>query len=206
MLNTDEEIRDPDLITRATHPNFPHHLRQVIPSFVEGLFCAVKGGRPSSVEEFIQAVKDCKIEIVKQLLERVDVNVRDPRSGRTALSFAAEAGYTAIAKILLDHGSLLNVRQYTRPGDDSVVNSTWTGGRSELGWAVCKRHAEMTQLLLYHGSDPNAANSAGRTPLHHACMNEDVLIVKILLENGADVNHRSYHSVFALALLQYNKS
>ncbi|KAE8423399.1 ankyrin repeat-containing domain protein [Aspergillus pseudocaelatus] len=59
----------------------------------------------------------------------------------------------------------------------------------------------MTELLLKYGSNPNAANSAGRTPLHHACMRLDFRIARILLANGADVNHKSFHDVFPLTFL-----
>ncbi|KAJ5513441.1 Ankyrin repeat protein [Penicillium fimorum] len=141
---------------------------------------------PHVIEEFHKAVKNHKITLVKLWLERVDVNIRDPRTGRTALSFAAENNDIDIAKILLDHEALVNVRQYSRPGDNWGGGPGWTSGRTELSWAADCGHCEMAELLLKHGAHPNSPNSVGRTPLHYACMGNNRRLAKILVENGAD--------------------
>lgn len=133
--------------------------------------------------------------MVKSWLKIVDVNIRDLRTGRTALSFVAETGNIDMAKILLDHEALVNVRQWSRPGDTLGGGTTWTSGRTELSWAVDCGHAEMTELLLKHGANPNSANSAGRVPLHYACMGNNRRLVRILVENGADPNFKTFHHV-----------
>ncbi|CAG8948090.1 unnamed protein product [Penicillium salamii] len=149
------------------------------------------------IEQFHRAVKDGETTVVKSWLKIVDVNIRDPRTGRTALSFVAETGNIDMAKILLDHEALVNVRQWSRPGDTLGGGTTWTSGRTELSWAVDCGHAEMTELLLKHGANPNSANSAGRVPLHYACMGNSRRLVRILVENGADPNFKTFHHGWA---------
>lgn len=83
-----------------------------------------------------------------------------------------------MAKTILEHEALVNIRQYSRLGDKTLHGLAWTIGRTELSWAVDAGHAEMTELLLKHGANPNCANSAGRTPLHFACIRNDHRIVK----------------------------
>ncbi|KAJ5684595.1 uncharacterized protein N7477_000940 [Penicillium maclennaniae] len=147
-----------------------------------------KSPSPIQTGAFLRAVKDGQIKDIESWLEIVDVNARDPRSGRTALSFAAEAGKIDVAKTLLEHHASVNVRQYSRPGDKSHVGPAWTNGRSELSWAVDRGHAEMTELLLRHGAHPNSRNTVGQSALHYACMRDDRRIARNLLEKGADVN------------------
>ncbi|CAG8098618.1 unnamed protein product [Penicillium salamii] len=150
---------------------------------------------PHIVEEFHKAVSDGKGTVVKTWLKIVDVNIRDPRTGRTALSFAARTGNIDMAKILLDHEALVNVRQYSCPGDSWGGGPGWTNGRTELSWAADCGHVEMAELLLKHGANPNSANSAGRVPLHYACMGNNRRLVKILVENGADINFKTFNHV-----------
>jgi ankyrin repeat protein len=60
-------------------------------------------------------------------------------------------------------------------------------------------------LLLEHRADANAADGSGSTPLH-CCLNwpinttlpDDIWKVKILLENGADVNALSRDGISIL--------
>jgi len=48
----------------------------------------------------------------------------------------------------------------------------------------------VVKLLLEAGSDVNARDSLGMTPLHRAVLVGSADIVKLLLLNGADVNSR----------------
>ncbi|KAE8423773.1 ankyrin repeat-containing domain protein [Aspergillus pseudocaelatus] len=150
---------------------------------------------PELARELFEAVKRNSIPLVEYLLDRVDINTRRPRDGRTALSFAAELGYVKMTKFLLDHGALVNIRQYTRTCADSK-GPTFIGGRTPLHWAADSRASakgEIIQLLLDHGANPNAATSAGRPALQFVCIQGDCKSARILLDRGADVNFRSFH-------------
>jgi len=60
-------------------------------------------------------------------------------------------------------------------------------GETALHAAVGLRQAELVELLLSAGADPNAPDAAGRTPLHVAAMT-DAKFVRRLLEAGANAN------------------
>ncbi|KAE9274754.1 hypothetical protein PF008_g29507 [Phytophthora fragariae] len=65
----------------------------------------------------------------------------------------------------------------------------------------------MARLLLEHGADVNAANTATATPLHHAMRRYDLELMDVLLAHGVDVNQRNrfgdtpLHQAARLALL-----
>ncbi len=42
--------------------------------------------------------------------------------------------------------------------------------------------------MLRHGADVNAVSDTGSTPVRSACVNTHVDVVKMLVENKADVN------------------
>lgn len=54
-------------------------------------------------------------------------------------------------------------------------------------------HVELLKYLLKAGAPPDVEDIAGYTALHHATMQEGsrVDLARILLENGADPNHRT---------------
>ena len=71
------------------------------------------------------------------------------------------------------------------------------------GWTVLMRvigegHAEIAQLLVAHGADPNAKGFSGETALTIAAEHGHVEIVKILLDRGADMNAKTNHGDTAL--------
>ena len=49
-------------------------------------------------------------------------------------------------------------------------------------------HAPLSRLLLSHGADPNRLNDRGQSPLAGAVFKNEVELVDILLEAGADVD------------------
>jgi ankyrin repeat protein len=58
----------------------------------------------------------------------------------------------------------------------------------ELHIATYKGDVWRVEELLEKGSDPNAQDYDGQTPLHTAASKGDVLIVELLLKHGADPN------------------
>ena len=99
--------------------------------------------------------KTKNIEIVRLLLayapnEQNYVNLADYH-GSTALTIAAEFGYTDIVELLLMAGAKINVQ------DDD--------GDSALHVAAFKGHSEIVTLLLQHGASVNLRNNNGLTPI-----------------------------------------
>ena len=69
--------------------------------------------------------------------------------------------------------------------------------------AVCSQN-EIAELLLKAGSDPNARDSGGNTPLHDGCVAGHELTVLCLLEKGADPSMKNSNGEDAAALVSDN--
>lgn len=103
------------------------------------------------------------------------VDVRSP-DGYTPLQLAAFFGRASTVRLLLE-----------RRADVSAVSDN-AMTIQPLHAAVANRHAEIADLLLASGADPNARQQGGWTPLHAAAQNGDAALVKLLRERGADPN------------------
>ena len=60
--------------------------------------------------------------------------------------------------------------------------------------------AEITQVLLDAGSNPNALTNYRTTPLHWSCFHSKVLMSTRLLEHGANPNIQVLQPVYYLAM------
>ena len=95
-------------------------------------------------------------------------------SGWTVLHRAANTGQTDIAELLIANGA--------------DVNATTADFRyTPLFWAVRRGHRAMAELLIRNGANVDATDARASTPLHHAAMQGDIGIVRLLLENSAVV-------------------
>ena len=56
--------------------------------------------------------------------------------------------------------------------------------------AALKGFTRIADLLVSHGANVNARNSAGATPLHDAALAGQAAVITILLDQGADINVR----------------
>jgi len=114
-------------------------------------------------------------ETVKSLLKQAaDVNAAQG-DGMTALHWAAMNGDSELAQMLIFAGA--NVRATTRLG-------TYT----PLYLASQQGHGKVIQALVAAGSDVKAGTPNGTTPLMVAAASGEVEAVRVLLDNGADVN------------------
>ena len=94
----------------------------------------------------------------------------------------------------VDLNNVTNVIQYLKraPG---LVNQ-------KLGWdtplmSVTRfERSEMVELLLNNGADPNCIDGLSRTPLYYSCHSIFYSGVKLLIENGANVNLADKNNTF----------
>ena len=93
---------------------------------------------------------------------------------KPTLADAAERGYGALVRTLLEGGAGVNVPQ--------------VDGMTALHWAVYHDDAETAGLLVRSGADVNAENRYGVPPLSVAATNGSADIVTLLLDAGADAN------------------
>ena len=130
----------------------------------------------------IEAVSENKIEEVKKALKK-GANVNVITKNTTPLLIASGyAGYTEIARILIDQGADVNLR---KKRDDETP----------LTYASMYGHLEIVKMLLNAGADVNMQGGCGRTPIMYAAShgNEPKYkeIIKLLLQKGADPNIRN---------------
>lgn len=88
--------------------------------------------------------------------------------GPAALSKAAEEGHKKLVDLLLAHGAQF----------DSTT----------LSEAIWTRNAEIAEIVIRHGADPNKSDEKGHTPLFSAVNCYKLDLVSVLLKGGADPN------------------
>lgn len=102
------------------------------------------------------------------------------------LGWAVNDGNTEKAKVLLKHRTSQNAKIianskiifYNNRKDDTLLH-----------FAVAKKNPQMVDLLIKYGTEVNAQNEWGDTPLHDAVTYEYTDIIKLLYQNGADVDN-----------------
>ncbi|MDQ7824928.1 MAG: ankyrin repeat domain-containing protein [Candidatus Eremiobacteraeota bacterium] len=121
---------------------------------------------------FLAAAEGGSKAVIETLIARgmpLDVAYDD---GLVALHHAACYGYMDIAKLLLDKGAPINVKE---PAE-------W---KTPLHFAVYKDLRDMVAFLISRGADVNAQTNEMITPLH---ISKSGAIAEMLLEAGANVN------------------
>ena len=113
------------------------------------------------------AVKEGKIDVVKQRLEAgTDVNAKDEK-GWALLHFMAVAGNKEIAELLINSGAVVHANTDTgwtplHLADNKEiaelliakganVNAKNNGGETPLDWSIKRKHTETADLLRKHG-------------------------------------------------------
>ncbi|MGE0694439.1 MAG: ankyrin repeat domain-containing protein [Pirellulales bacterium] len=89
--------------------------------------------------------------------------------------------------LAVERGSRRDVEHFlSQRGDVETRNAQ---GQTLLSAAAIYQWPKIVRLLLEHSADPNARDSEGRTPLHHAATHS-IDSVKLLLAAGADPKAR----------------
>jgi len=101
---------------------------------------------------------------------------------------AVRAGQLEEVQRLLDAGADVNAT------GNATSGSWWYNQAPAITHAVLTDHSDVVRLLIAHGADLNMGEKGyGDTALHTAAHLNNVEIVKILLESGADPNPYSKH-------------
>jgi uncharacterized protein len=118
-------------------------------------------------------------EIVKLLLANgAKPNVAD-KKGWTPLMRAVNPGVASV-RTLVEAGADVNYVAPVIPKEDF---------RTALQWAVHLRKYDVTEYLVANGADINAP-ADGTRPLVEAIYSNDVKMLRLLLDHGADVNFK----------------
>lgn len=154
------------------------------------LHCAAERGDADVVEalldageklEFDDAVLLGRTEIVVSMLKDRPWLARRPN---ISLRKAARRGYLAVCQVLLEHGA--------DPNDADPDSFAGPSGYTALTAAVVNGHDKIAKLLFEYGADPNVStgDKVGTSLIEFVAAQRDPQLLKLLLQNGADV-HRS---------------
>jgi ankyrin repeat protein len=133
------------------------------------------------------------------LAEAPDLASARTKQGVSLVSLACYHRQPAIAAILREYGSLIDIFDACAVGDEERVRTLAEAfpesihayspdGFYPLGLAAFFGHRKIVEYLIDAGADVNqvADNAFKVAPLHAAVSNGDIEIVKILLEHNAD--------------------
>ncbi|KAF3165410.1 hypothetical protein TWF788_000761 [Orbilia oligospora] len=127
-----------------------------------------KGATLVAVEDgFRKAILGGHYQVVEFLLSK---GVTNAAIGN-GLKVAASLGSSKITKLLLESGADID----TSDTNIALLN------------AISKGHLPIAELLLTHGANPNTQGDYGNA-LNTAVSNLDCEMIKVLLNNGADIN------------------
>ena len=199
-----------DVNARSTVTAYPHTPPGVIGDALEegssyvGQTVLPKGGWTA----LMYAARQGSLDAVRALAEAgANLNAAD-QDGTPALTFAIINGHYDVAQLLVEKGA--DVNQPDRTGATPLYSAVdmhtlvTSFGRPELPRAVTEGSVDAARLLLAHGADPNKALKTkvlkrtyqagdprlgqGSTPLMRAAKAGDVVMMRLLVSGGADID------------------
>jgi ankyrin repeat protein len=138
------------------------------------------------------ASKRGDLEAVKHHLAQkgVNINLRDYRSGQTALHATAAKGHLEIVKFLVQ--------------SRADINSSNRFSETPLHAAAEKGHLEIVKFLVQSGAEKDTKDNQNQTPLNFAAFYGHLEIVKFLVESGADKEAKNKEGQTAFHFAQMN--
>ena len=166
-------------------------------------------GIPSPSDPFVKAAHADDLETLETLITEANVNLRDARSGTTALEHAVRNGNREMVQLLLYRGADVNLSDeggstpLMQLGEDATVDMVWDlinagarinqktyYGHTALMSAASRNNSDILKVLLEAGADVNAANEDGTTPLMIAASDGRVNNVRLLILAGVNIDSR----------------
>jgi len=127
---------------------------------------------------------DTYFDVVRYLLEHgADVDAQASTEHSTPLHLASYHGGFKVARLLLDHGVNINVR-------DKECQTPLHAALADLDNSVADYYVDAVRFLLDHDADVDAEDNDRSTPLHVISRHGNVEAARLLLERGARVDAR----------------
>lgn len=152
----------------------------------------------------VEAVRRGHYDVVARLLD-LGASTVQPSGMHAPLLSAFERGDRRMVQVLMDGGAgplpdhgpgffagvndWVSLGEYLKNGGDPDL---LTRGDTPLMSAAAKGHAEVTELLLAHGADPNCPGAKGLA-LDWALNNKHDRVVELLLQAGTDCSYQDNH-------------
>ncbi len=197
----------------------------VLLSLADAKLCLAQTTTNPNVDaQLLVAARKNNLEGVKQALSRgADANSRN-RLGKTALMMAAENGWTALAELMVNAKTNVNLASLDRVtplmaasyvGDAKIVTLLLATGadpkpldrmtKSAMIYAAGQGHTETVKLLLDSGVSVDAAPVDGLTPLMWAAGQGHRETVALLLSRGANRDLKDDRKLTALDIARAQK-
>ncbi len=135
---------------------------------------------------FVRAAQEDNLEILTSMIAGTDVNLRDKRSGTTALEHAVRNANREMVQLLLSAGAAVNAKN---EAGETVLMMLDDDVTSDLMWD-----------LLNAGADLKLKDKSGTSALMQLASSNNVEALKTLLDAGAEVNAKNKHGQTALML------
>jgi ankyrin repeat protein len=176
---------------------------------------------PDQVADFTKAAKFDDVSEVKSLIQAgVSPNTLDPK-GNPMLIVAIRDKSLQVADLLLANKAI-NVNLMNKSGENPLMMASIEGELPLVETLVLKNKAEVNksgwtplhyacttgklsvaEFLIAKGAKVNALSPSETTPLMMAVGSGNDLLIKLLLDNGADLrmrNHEGYSAIDVAAL------
>jgi ankyrin repeat protein len=112
------------------------------------------------------------LSVLIEYPSRIDVNQLD-QDGKTALHYTNVSMYNV--KLLINSGANLNIQETAR-GDTPISMAAYSG------------NLERAKYFIKRGADVHLGSPCDGAPIHQACRYNQFEMLKLLVENGANVN------------------
>lgn len=153
-----------------------------------------------ATRNLITAVQSGDTKLVNLLLDDgADINAQDGNvhvffcqtpTGFRPLHLACHLGNIEMVKLLINRGADVNIGA-------GYIDNFVSQAEVPLYYAIfntCSKNSkttkEIVQLLLDNGANTNTKNKQQQQPLHLACYNNLVEVVKLLISRGADIDYQ----------------
>ncbi|CAM9645025.1 unnamed protein product [Ectocarpus fasciculatus] len=135
----------------------------------------------------VASVEGCPEGIRVLVQHGADIN-KVTADGRTPLSFAAENHWYGATKVLLDAGADVN------------APASITNGSQALSLAASSGCMDTMRVLIQHGANVNATDTAGGSALHRAASGNQVDAIDALILAGATIEATDNYKSTPLAV------